>query len=167
MTKVLIAVDESDHSVHAAATAHALFGDTAEYSVINVSPSSVGWGGNTPMASGVTYAASVPTAAMTTSYPLVLNLPSQSGPGREAAAANSIDVAEQVAGNVAAAAAVPSPTVIGDTGDPTAAILEAALTTSADVIVVGSSQSTWMSRLFSRPITDGVMKRAGCPVLVV
>ena len=36
MTTVLIAVDETDSSVHAVETAHRLFGDDAEYLVLNV-----------------------------------------------------------------------------------------------------------------------------------
>ena len=36
MTTVLIAVDETDSSVHAVETAHRLFGDSAEYLVLNV-----------------------------------------------------------------------------------------------------------------------------------
>ena len=36
MTTVLIAVDETDSSVHAVETAHRLFGDSADYLVLNV-----------------------------------------------------------------------------------------------------------------------------------
>ena len=36
MTTVLIAVDATDSSVHAVETAHRLFGDGAEYLVLNV-----------------------------------------------------------------------------------------------------------------------------------
>ena len=36
MTRVLVAVDDSESSVHAAETAHRLFGDTAEYLAVNV-----------------------------------------------------------------------------------------------------------------------------------
>jgi nucleotide-binding universal stress UspA family protein len=167
MTKVLIAVDDTSHSVHAAATAHSLFGDDVDYLVINVSPRSVGWGGSEPMLWGVSYPAAVPSAGMTTPYPLVLSTQHHSGPNHESPTPNAIDAAEQTAGNVAAAAAVPSPTVIGDTGDATAAILEAAATAHVDVIVVGASHASWSSRLFSRPVADGVRKNASCPVLVV
>ena len=37
MTTVLIAVDDTDSSVHAVETAHRLFGDSADYLVLNVS----------------------------------------------------------------------------------------------------------------------------------
>ena len=36
MTTVLIAVDDTDSSVHAVETAHRLFGDSADYLVLNV-----------------------------------------------------------------------------------------------------------------------------------
>src|SRR5215211_6813743 len=36
MTRVLVAVDDSESSVHAAETAHRLFGDDAEYLAVNV-----------------------------------------------------------------------------------------------------------------------------------
>ncbi len=36
MTTVLIAVDETDSSVHAVEAAHRLFGDSADYLVLNV-----------------------------------------------------------------------------------------------------------------------------------
>ncbi|MCU1502124.1 MAG: hypothetical protein JWM12_1478, partial [Ilumatobacteraceae bacterium] len=55
MTRVLIASDESERAVHAARTAHQLFGDAAEYFVINVGFSPLtptwtsGWGIATPV----------------------------------------------------------------------------------------------------------------------
>ena len=48
MTKVLIAVDSSDTSIRAARTAHNLFGDDAEYTVVSVAPlDPVIWGEDT------------------------------------------------------------------------------------------------------------------------
>lgn len=167
MTKILIAVDDTDHSIRAATTARALFGDNADYFVISVLTSpAVMWGGRDAMRWGVAYPATVPAGAMTMPYPLVVGsgLPMPAG---DAVGDSTIDEAQRLAGDVAAAANIPTATPIGDTGDPTPAILEAAENHHVDVIVVGSSHAGWMSRLFSRPVAEGVLRRAERPVLVV
>src|SRR6266545_4014923 len=58
MTKVLIAIDDTEESVEAAALARRLFGDDAEYLAINVfehPPSPVPRGSTTPMAWGAVW----------------------------------------------------------------------------------------------------------------
>lgn len=167
MTKILIAVDDTDHSIRAASTARALFGDDAEYFIISVLGSpAIMWGGVEAMRWGVAYPAAVPVGAMTMPYPLVVG----SGlavPAGEPGGLSTIDQAERLAGDVAVAANLTSATPIGDTGDPTPAILEAADAHDVDVIVVGSSHAGWLSRMFSRPVPEGVLRQAHRPVLVV
>ncbi|MEQ1701085.1 MAG: hypothetical protein ABMA25_13305, partial [Ilumatobacteraceae bacterium] len=53
--RVLLAVDDSDHSVRAAKVAHQLFGSDAKYFVINVGPMDVMMAGGDPMTWGVPY----------------------------------------------------------------------------------------------------------------
>lgn len=168
MTKVLIAVDDTEHSIRAASTARTLFGDDADYFVISVIDAApMWWGSDEAMRWGVAYPAVVPTGAMTMPFPLIIGAGLSTGPGIDAGVQDPLGNAEQVAGNVAAAAHIPFATPIGDTGDPTPAILAAAEAHDVDVIVVGSSHSGWMSRLFSRPVADGVLREAERAVLVV
>lgn len=163
MTKVLIAVDDTEHSQRAARAAHTVFGDHADYLIINVADEPVtGWGSE-PMRYGVAYPAVLPGAAAAGPFPLVI---SAADPALDVDQ-NPVERAEQVAGNIAAAADIPSATAIGDTGDPTSGILQAADAHGVDVVVVGASHAGWFSRLISRPIADGVVRGAHRPVMVV
>jgi nucleotide-binding universal stress UspA family protein len=165
MTKVLIAVDDTEHSLRAAEAAHTVFGDHADYLIINVTQKELpGWGGNEPMRYGVAYPAVVPGVAAPGPFPLII---SAGDPMGDVDHPNPVEHAEQVATNIAAAAHLPSATAIGDTGDPTPGILHAADAHDVDVVVVGSSSAGWFSRLVSRPIADGVVRKAQRPVMVV
>ena len=163
MTKILIAVDNTEHSTRAARIANSVFGDSAEYLVINVSvDEATGWGGN-PMVWGVAYPAMVPGAAIVGSYPLVV-ISNEAG---DASGTSEVERAEQVAGTVAAAADISGATTLGDVGDPVTAILLAAETHEVDVIVVGASHTGWFARLIARPVADNVLKGSDRPVMVV
>jgi len=163
VTKILIAVDETEHSTRAARAAHSIFGDNADYLVINVSGvDSTGWGGG-PMLWGVAYPAIVPGAAAAGPYPLVVN---SDGTG-DTPGADAAERAEQVAESIAAAADIPAATPLGDVGDPVPAILKAADAHEVDVIVVGASHTGWFARLIARPVADNVLKGSDRPVLVV
>lgn len=167
MTRVLIAVDDTEHSLRAASTARTLFGDDAEYFVITVLDSApMWWGSDEAMRWGVAYPAAIPSAGMAMPYPLIIGSGAVTGePGAQPR--NTLDEAEDVASSVANAAHIPAATAIGDTGDPAPAILQAADDHQVDVIVVGSSHAGWFSRLFSRPVADGVLRGAERAVLVV
>lgn len=52
-------------------------------------------------------------------------------------------------------------------GEPADAILAAAISESADVIVIGSSGRTGVGRMLLGSVTDDVVRRAGVPVMVV
>jgi K+-sensing histidine kinase KdpD len=56
--------------------------------------------------------------------------------------------------------------VIGEVGDPAAAIVDAADEHHVDVIVVGSHERGCVSRLFARSVAGDVIKHAHVPVLV-
>jgi nucleotide-binding universal stress UspA family protein len=157
MIKVLIAVDDTAESVEAAALARRLFGADAEYLAINVfehapTPSLPGSTPTAPMAWGAV-------------WPYT--------PGRVEPAADSdvpelseLDVAEREARGTVERAGLEEAKLIGDVGDPARAILEAAHEYGVDVIVVGSHDRSWLSRLFSKSVSATVAKRADVPVLL-
>jgi len=72
-----------------------------------------------------------------------------------------------VADAVADAAGMQSVTGLGDVGDPAAAILEAAHNHHVDVVVIGSHERGWFSRLFSGSVEQDLMRTGDFSVLVV
>lgn len=54
-----------------------------------------------------------------------------------------------------------------ETGDPAEMILEVADATDSDVIVVGTGDRSWTSRLFDRSVSSTVVRRSSCSVLIV
>lgn len=153
MTRVLIAVDESDLAVHATEVAHRLFGDNAEYLLINVgaSPTSFGW------SSGWGVAAPI-------GLPMVVNEPL---PISDQATDEIEERAQDRAAEVADESDLADAEALGDTGDPAFAILDAADDHDVDVIVVGSHERSWFSRLISGSVSREVVRAATIPVLIV
>lgn len=157
--KVLIAIDDFREGERLAATAHRLFGADAEYLVMNVgqdaTPVGVGW-------SGMGWGAA---------YPMALPLPvapvgdTNVGSGTMTAAKER---ATERAGKVVDAAQLGASTkAIGEVGDPATAIPRAAEEHSVDVIVVGSHERKWFSRLFTSDVAGDVLRDSQRPVLVV
>ena len=164
MTQVLIAVDESELSINAARVAYELFGDSAAYTVVNVANQpAMMWGGDSLMwgvgypvmmaPSGLVGVGSGPTAGTVS-------------PGADLDSA-PLEAAMQVALDVAIEADLPNPQVVGEVGDPAQAILDAARHHEADVIVIGSHDRNWITRLFIPSVTGSVVKEAEIPVLIV
>ena len=158
MTRVLIAADDSDLAVETATRAHRLFGDDAVYFVINVADalptSTMAWGYAYPVAMPM-IAYPPPTAGTGTS---------EEYPGEESAR----EAAEQRAALVADDAALGTGArPLSDVGDPATAIVDAARDQHVDVIVVGSHERSWFSRLFSGSVAHDVIRDAPVPVLVV
>ena len=60
MTRVLIAVDETEQSVVAARTAYKLFGEDADYTVINVAKDAPVYWGDDPLGAGFAYPLAIP-----------------------------------------------------------------------------------------------------------
>jgi nucleotide-binding universal stress UspA family protein len=154
MTRVLIAVDDTVESVEAAALARRLFGADAEYLAINVfehapAPRLPGSTPITPMAWGAVWPYTPEPSA-----------------GWEVPELTERDVAEREARDAVERAGVGEAELIGAVGDPAHAILEAAHEHGVDVVVVGSHERSWLSRLFSRSVSVAVVKRADLPVLV-
>jgi nucleotide-binding universal stress UspA family protein len=153
MTLVLLAVDDSESSIHAAHEARELFGPQATYLAVNVAEVAPGWT-DMPLAWGGVYA--FPSGD---GFPAT---PTESGTGMEQA----VDVARERASHAvdeAHVAAVP----IGDVGDPVTEILRAADEHNADVIVVGDSDKNWWRRLLDGSVSNDVVRRAHRAVLVV
>jgi nucleotide-binding universal stress UspA family protein len=156
MTRVLIAADESQTSIDAAQAAHRLFGDSADYFVLHVASTDGSVTGRP--APGV----------QPLVIPVVSNPPAAFLPGVESGGGTTaVDAAERTASEIAHQASLGSVEPIGDVGDPASAIIEAAHINQIDVIVVGSHDRTWFSRLFKSSVTEDVVRQAPVPVLVV
>ena len=164
MTQVLIAVDDSESSVKTARTAYALFGDTATYTVVSVADQSpMMWGGDA-LVWGIGYPiVMAPSGGVAVAR-------SATEPTTDAAAAEAdnapIEAAIQVAHDIATEANIPNPQVVGEAGDPATAIITAAHHHNADVIVVGSHDRSWFSRLLVPSTSDAVVREADIPVLI-
>ena len=52
-------------------------------------------------------------------------------------------------------------------GDPATKIIEVAAEIGADLIVVGTGDRSWLSRVITPSVSDEVVNNAPCPVLVV
>jgi nucleotide-binding universal stress UspA family protein len=160
---VLIAVDETEESVEAAQVAHRLFGDDADYLVVNVSD---------PLASGMAWGYVYPIVPPVAAYPVMMPTADVALTGTAAGGAtgeseSAEQQAEQRAADVAGRAHLGDAEAIGDVGDAANAILEAALEHAADVIVVGSHDRSWFDKLVRASVAKRVLNEATIPVLVV
>jgi nucleotide-binding universal stress UspA family protein len=149
MTRVLLAIDESDGAHFAALTAASLFGPEATYLAVHVEPAQHGatteWG---PVY-GYPYPA-VPPASVRDHETL------------RAALDEARLIAAQQAGAIGIGA-----TPVGEIGDPATAIERVADEYDVDVVVVGSHQRGWFQRLFEDSVVDDLLRAGGIPLLVV
>ena len=161
MTRVLIAVDDSDTSLAAAQTAYRLFGDEADYTVINVAENTpVEWGDES-LRYGTVYPLSIPGAGVVGGVPFVIRSSASSDLDSD-----RVDVAEQTADDIAGEAGLLHAEPIGDTGDPAEAIIAAATAHKADVVVVGTHERSWFKRLVGSSVSNEVIRDSEIPVLV-
>jgi len=161
MTRVLIAVDDSEDSVQAARTAAELFGDSAEYLVVNVAQSldsTLPWGLAMPYHPD--FGIGLYAVPVTSSRPSGYEIADEDTDP-------AIDQAEDCATKVADEADVDAVEVVAAVGDPAAAIVEAAHDHLVDVIVVGSHKKNWFQRLFAGSVRADVVAQSDIPVLVV
>jgi len=149
---VLVAVEGDEDSVRTLRVAHRLFGDGARYLAINV-----GEGRYTSMQWAYVY----PVSSPGTWYPPAWTADQPSD------IVDADDRAAAVADSVADAAGMPSVTGLGDVGDPATAIFEAAHNHGVDVVVIGSHERGWFSRLFSGSVEQDLMLTGDFSVLVV
>src|SRR5262245_5583749 len=113
MTHVLIAVDDSDSSVVAARTAYRLFGDSADYTVINVADATPVFWGDDALGSGMAYPLAVPSAGMPSTMPLTVSAPDAS---TDPHVVQPAELAEQTAQQVVAEAGIRDARPIGESG---------------------------------------------------
>jgi len=140
---VLIALDESRVSVHAARVAGALFAACgAAFTVINVTRIPTPWVG------GAGYGVVAPLPPD----------PSWFSPD----GADEVDLMERAQG-----AGIPDPEALVEAGDPVTLICEAAHRHAIDIIVVGSHDKSALRRLIDPSVADGVVHGTNIPVLVV
>jgi len=161
MTHVLLAVDDNETSVAAARTALRLFGEDADYTVLNVADNApVKWGEDA-LEYGTVYPLAVPAGGVVGGVPLVVR--STGGNDRTT---DRVEAAQQTAQELAHEVGIHEATAVGDTGDPAEAIIAAAKSQHADVVVVGSHERGWFKRLFSSSVSDAVIRESEIPVLV-
>jgi nucleotide-binding universal stress UspA family protein len=145
VTRVLVALDESPKSLHAARTAVRLFPDaTTEFLVINVANAPVVWTGGIY---GDVY--DIAPASLFTDPGAVAN---------EAI----VHLKEE-----AAAAGMAHPRIIVESGDIARRITAAAEAHDVDLVVVGSHTKGFLRRLVDPSVADRVVHGAHRPVLVV
>lgn len=158
MTRVLVAVDDSEGSVRAAETAHRLFGADAEYLAVNVTNvvdlATIPWYG---AGWGAPYAA--PYGAVWAYRSDVTADVGGAEEGEEIAEANARDVAEQ--------SGLPDAEAVGEEGDPATAVLRAAEERQVDVIVVGTEDRGWLDRFVRPSVSKEIVKQSSVPVLIV
>lgn len=150
MTRILLALDDTDSARRAAEVAHTMFGDDCEYLAIYVTAdpeatSSMTWGG----VYGYPFAAT----------PVLFDEMARS-------ATEVVDAAQVEASRRAADAGVRA-TPIGEVGDPAHAISRAAREHAVDLIVVGHAHRSWLRSLFDPSVTDALLDTADTPVMVV
>ena len=162
---VLVAVDESEHSIRVAEAARNLFGYDAHFLVVSVGEPSVALWGGEPLAWGVSYP--VVPAGGPMGYPFVPVAATVADPDMPDGGLTPVDVAQRNAEGVVRAANLSDAEPVGDVGDPSERILAIAAEQQADVIVVGTHHRNWLSRLFSSSVSTDVLKAAERPVLVV
>jgi nucleotide-binding universal stress UspA family protein len=150
--RVLIAVDGTDHSVIVARTAHRLFGDAAEYLVLNC--------------------AQIPISGWTAPFGTVSPMAAPMMPGDTSGlwpidVKESSQIAQSQAEEIVESTNLTGAESIGDAGDPVTTIIDAARQHQADVIVVGHEDRSWFSRLVEGSVSREVIRESDVPVLVV
>jgi nucleotide-binding universal stress UspA family protein len=158
MTRVLVAVDDTEGSVNAAEAAHRLFGDDAEYLAVNVTNvvdvSGIPWYG---AGWGAPYSA--PYGAVWAYRGDVTVDPQGIAEGEQVAETHAREVADQ--------SGLTDARVLGEEGDPAEAVLRAADEHHVDVIVVGTHHRGWFDRLLRPSVSKEIVRSATVPVLVV
>ena len=154
MTRVLIAVDGTSSDRIIVNSTHTLFGDEAEYVLINVR--------RDPMM----IAATTIGVGMTAMVPAV-DLHSEYGDSGGDTLQSEADLATGTARAAAVDADLDDATVVGEIGLEPDAILHAAHEYAVDVIAIGDHDRNWFSKLISPSVSEAITDRADMPVLVI
>lgn len=167
MTRVLIAVDDTESSVRAADVASHIFGKDAEYLAVNVVEADSAaveppwWGGAWGAAYPAAHGAVWPLPALVGS-----RAPTRGDPD-DTPVHGAIRVAEGTASRAVTESDVDTADAVGEVGDPADVITAAAQEWSADVIVVGTHDRSWFDRLLNPSVSKEVLEHSRVPVLVV
>ena len=153
MTRVLIAVDGTSSDRIIVNSTHKLFGDDAEYVLINVR--------RDPMM----VAATTIGVGMTAMVPAV-DLRNEYGDESETLQSEA-DLATDTARAAAADADLDDAIAVGEIGLEPDAILHAADEYAVDVIAVGDHDRNWFSKLISPSVSEAITDRADVPVLMI
>lgn len=144
--RILLAVDDDPASGEAATKVGEWFPDSTEIIALHVGTVIPGSAMSTPVVAGGI------------GYPVVA-LP-YLREERIEVFRGAREIAEQ-------AAAITDGTSRTAVGDPARQIVEVAEETGADLIVIGTGDRSWLSRLFNPSVSNAVLHRAPCSVLVV
>ena len=153
MTRVLIAVDGTSSDKIIVNSTHALFGDDAEYVLINVR--------RDPMM----VAATSIGVGMTAMVPAV-DLRNEYGDETETLQSEA-DMATDTARAAAIDADLDDAIAVGEIGLEPDAILHASHEYAVDVIAVGDHDRNWFSKLVSPSVSEAITDRADVPVLMI
>jgi len=150
MKRVLIAVDGTPESHDAARFAHELLGDRAEYLVLTVADTG---------------------ALLSASFPLADPMLAGGGAYVDPTVAKenveqAVHEAEETVAETAHEVDDHAETIV-ETGSPGDVICRVAELRSVDLIVIGSHDRNWFSRLITPSVRSHVIDHAPCPVLVV
>lgn len=159
MARVLVALDDSDTAVHVARRAHELFGDDSQYFAINVGDQVVLPDTVTSVPFGVAY----PYVWADGRSTIVIADGVDLGDVEDAREEEARDQAQAAA----EAGGIDDAEAIGGLGDPAGAIASEAERQQVDVIVVGSTERSLLSRLVNPSVAKGVESLTSIPVLVV
>lgn len=149
MATILLTLDDSDASHHAALVAAGLFGDAATYLAVHVRDGAPGGGAMWWPVYGYPYPVLGPEAL-----------------SDAVSRRSAISDARRVASERAAAAGVEA-VPIGETGPPAERIAHVAREHAVDVVVVGDHARSWFRTLVDGNVTEQLVRRATVPVLVV
>lgn len=162
MTNVLLAIDESERSQRAARTAQRCFGPDANYLAVYVDD-------ERPMSDGALWGVGAMGWGGVYAYPALVGATrsdADSGPMAGRSVDDEMADARVQAAQLTEDAAVEA-RPIGEIGDPAEAILTAARSHHADVIVVGWHRKGWFAKWFDGSTADDLIGRAELPILLV
>jgi nucleotide-binding universal stress UspA family protein len=159
----MIAVDGTDLDQRLAEEAYRLFGPESQFFAVNVRDPSMS-------ASPMQASAMFPTAAMGfgMAYPYMAPYPYQVAEGADGSTDTSDEERrEALARETAESAGLDDAQVVAEAGDPPSAIRRAANEHRIDVIVVGSHERSWWSKLIDSSVSSELVQESRIPVLVV
>ena len=156
MTRVMIAIDGTELDRRVADVARRLFGDTADFWAVNVHDDTIdrarsaAWTGTFPVGFGGAYPVVNPEVYT-----------------HREDASDLADEADRRAQDAAESSGLDDARVVAEIGDPAEAIRLAAQRHDVDVIVVGTHERSWWSRLAQPSVSQAVVDDSPVPVLLV